>query len=488
MNNTATPCRRLLAVLVIAALVPLGSCSINPATGQRQLSLIGEQQEIAMGQQYDQQIQQQFGTYPDESMQRYIQALGVKLASQSERPHLPWTFRVLDDPTVNAFATPGGHVYITRGILAHFNSEAQLMGVIGHEIGHITARHSVEQMSRAQLAQLGLGVAAVASERFREYAGLATVGLQVLFLKFSRDDERQSDDLGLRYMTRTGYDPYEVPKVFDMLDKMANLQGGQRIPTWQSTHPRPERRAQRLTEQIAALPEHQQHGIIEQEGYVRRLEGMVFGDNPREGYTIGNAFYQPDMRFKMTFPSGWKIVNQRQAVVGVSPSEDALVVLTLAKGDSIQEATQAFFSQEGVERGQSWRRNYFNFRTTPQTDPNTGSEQFLQGLVGFEQHQGRVFQIMTYANKDTWQGVSASTRRAVTSFEKLTQQRYLNVEPKRIKLVTTARAMTLQQFNQQYPSTISLEELAVINGIAPGALLERGALIKRVTGGELPRS
>src|SRR5205823_13800609 len=191
----------------LAALVPLvaAACAANPATGARQIMLVSESQEIAMGRDYDRQIVASIGLYPDSALQRYIQQFGMRLAATSERPNLPWTFRVVDDPVVNAFALPGGFIYVTRGILAHLNSEAELAGVVGHGIGHGTARHSASQMSKQQLAQIGLAVGSIASPEFGRYAGVASAGLGVLFLKFSRDDESQADHLGLRYMRRAAY-------------------------------------------------------------------------------------------------------------------------------------------------------------------------------------------------------------------------------------------------------------------------------------------
>jgi predicted Zn-dependent protease len=220
--------RQFAAGLCILAII---GCTINPATGQRQLALLSEAQEIEMGRQAHPEIVATYGEYPDEEWQRYIQRVGAELAANSERPHLDWTFTVLDDPVVNAMALPGGYIYVNRGILAHFNSEAELASVLGHEIGHVTARHSVEQLSRMQLANLGLGVATVVSEDFRQYAGLASQGVSILFLKFGRDDETQADNLGLRYMTRTGFDPQEMPKVFNTLDRMSSAHGGQSMPT-----------------------------------------------------------------------------------------------------------------------------------------------------------------------------------------------------------------------------------------------------------------
>src|SRR5438093_2557951 len=152
------PCPPLLLVAGAAL-----ACATNPATGARQIMLVSESQEIAMGRDYDKQVAASIGLYADTALQRWIQQFGTRLAATSERPKLPWTFRVVDDPVVNAFALPGGYIYVTRGILAHLNSEAELAGVVGHEIGHVTARHPASQTSKQQLAPLGLAVASIAS-------------------------------------------------------------------------------------------------------------------------------------------------------------------------------------------------------------------------------------------------------------------------------------------------------------------------------------
>ncbi|HXV85129.1 MAG TPA: M48 family metallopeptidase, partial [Gemmatimonadales bacterium] len=233
---------RCVSFLVLAA---SPACAVNPATGERQLMLVSEGQEIAMGREADPQISGQYGLYPDTALQGYVRALGQRLTAVSERPGLPWSFRVVDDPIINAFAVPGGFLYVTRGILAHFNSEAELVAVLGHEIGHVTARHSASQMSQQQLAQVGLVAGMVLAPRFQDFAGVAQAGLGLMFLKFSRDDERQADELGLRYLVRARYDPREMPKVFAMLASVSQGEDGNRLPSWLSTHPDPVDRQQR---------------------------------------------------------------------------------------------------------------------------------------------------------------------------------------------------------------------------------------------------
>jgi predicted Zn-dependent protease len=467
----------------VISLLLIAACTLNPATGQRQLTLMSEAQEIAMGKQAHPEVLAAYGAYDDPQLQRYIQELGAKLAAGSERPQLDWTFTVLDDPVVNAMALPGGYIYVNRGILAQFNSEAELASVLGHEIGHVTARHSVEQISRSQLAQLGLGVAAIASEDFRPYAGLAGQGLGLLFLKFGRDDERQADQLGLRYMTGGGYDPAEMPKVFGTLDRLSQAQGGGGTPQWLSTHPDPGNRVADMTARIAELPPEQRHGTVGRDVYLRRLENLIFGDDPRQGYAVGHTFYHPILAFKVEFPDQWRIINQRQQVVALSPDQDAAIVLSMSDRESPSAAFDAFFGQQGIERGPSRGRNLMAFRAL---DSQTGSPA-IEGLIGYLNHGGKLYQLIGYTKIATWDGYKSAVQKSLTSFAKVSDRRYLDVKPSTIDVVTLSRDMTLAEFAEKFPSTVELDELAILNGVTVQARLEKGSLVKRIVGGKLPQ-
>jgi predicted Zn-dependent protease len=464
------------------SLLLIAACTMNPATGERQLTLMSEAQEIQIGRQTHPEVLATYGAYDDPELQSYIQELGAKIAANSERPDLGWTFTVLDDPVVNAMALPGGYIYVNRGILAHFNSEAELASVLGHEIGHVTARHSVEQMSRAQLAQLGLGVAAIASEDFRQYAGLASQGLGILFLKFGRDDENQSDELGLRYMTRAGYDPHEMPRVFDTLDRVSQAQGLRATPEWMSTHPNPGNRIGNIDARIARLPPEEQQGVVGRESYMERIENLVFGEDPRQGYTVGQVYYHPVLAFQIEFPGEWRIINQRQAVGALSPNRDAAIVLTLSDKETPRAAFDAFFGQQGIQKGPNRGRNLFAFRAI---DPQTGSSK-AEGLIGFLDHGGRVYQLMGYTGLDTWSDYGSTMQESLATFREVTDRRHLDVSPKTIDIVKLPRSMTLADFNRRYPSTVDGAEIAVINGVDEDTMLDKGRLVKRVVGGELP--
>ena len=472
-----------LAALVAAGVV---ACAVNPATGSRQLMLIGESQEIAMGREYDQEVAASIGLYADSGLQRYIQQFGARLAATSERPNLPWTFHVVDDPVVNAFALPGGYIYVTRGILAHLNSEAELAGVVGHEIGHVTARHSVSQMSKQQLAQIGLAVGTIASPEFERFAGLASAGLGVLFLKYSRDAERQADDLGLRYMRRVNYDPREMPHVFELLTRVSQAQGGGRVPEWLATHPDPENRRGRIEQEIATLPQTFSGVAVNRDAYLRRLDGLVFGNNPREGYFKDNQFFHPDLRFRVTFPEGWTTSNGKQAVVAVSPQKDALVEVSLAKEQTADAAARAFLAQRGFTSGDPVRASVGGLPAVSAAFAATTESGTLRGTALFVEQGGAVYRLVGYAADARWPAVQRAAERALQSFERLTDPAALAVQPQRVDIVRLDRRTTIEEMARQRPSPASVAALALVNQVDPQTPLEPGRLVKWIVGQALP--
>jgi predicted Zn-dependent protease len=479
-------------IALVAALGQAG-CARNPATGQRQLSLISEGQEIRMGREYDPQIIATMGLYPDSGLQRYIQQLGARLAATSERPALSWTFRVVDDPIVNAFAVPGGFIYVTRGILAHFNSEAELAAVLGHEIGHVTARHSVTQLSRQQLAQFGLAVGSIVSPEVERFSGLASAALGVLFLKHSRDAERQADELGLRYMRRGGFDAREMPDVFTMLERVSTAQaagaeggGGGRTPEWLATHPNPENRRERIQQQIAALPRDSLGSTVNAESYLGRVNGIVFGDNPREGFFKRTWFYHPELRFQLVFPDGWKTANQKQGVVAVSPQQDAMVQLTLASEPTADAAARAFLGQQGVVAGAPDRSAVNGLPAVSARFQATTESGTLRGIVMFVEHGGRVFHLMAYAGAARWGAYQETGERALRTFERLTDPALLDVQPWRVEIVRLDREAPIDDLARRRPSPATPATLALINQTEPTTRLAAGTRVKWVVGKPLP--
>jgi predicted Zn-dependent protease len=474
------------SVWLFAGLVA-GGCAMNPATGKNQLMLVSEDQEIAMGRQADTAVIATIGLYPDAAWQTYIQQFGARIAATTERPNLPWTFRVVDDPAVNAFALPGGFVYVTRGLLTHLTSEAELASVVGHEIGHVTARHTAAEMSKQQLFGLGLAAGSIASSEVAKYAGTASQALGILYLKFSRDDESQADELGLRYMRRANYDPRQMPEVFRMLDRLTTAEGGARLPTWLATHPSPANRVAAITAQIAALPQDFSGTSVNRDAYERRLEGLVFGLNPRQGYFVGSQFSHPDLRFRMTFPDGWATNNGAQAVVAVSPQGDAAIELSQAQEQSADAAARSFLSQQGITSGSSARVSLSGGLpgvSTPFTAATADGT--LRGTVLFVEYGGAVYRLIGYSVDARWATYQTAAVRTLQSFQQLTDPAALNAQPQRVTIVPIGQRTTIAALLQQRPSPVSGATLALINQVDLQASLEPGRLVKWVVGQPLP--
>src|SRR5258705_11004572 len=228
---------RLPFVIVVICVT---ACATNPATGKRQVNLMSEAQEISAGQEADAQVKKEMGIYNDPTLQAYVSGIGMRLAAVAERPTLPWHYSVADTPAVNAFALPGGPIYITRGILPFLNDEAQLAGVLGHETGHVTARHAAQQYTRAVGGTIGLVALGIFVPGARPFGQLAEQGLGVLVLKYGRGDELEADQLGARYAARGNWDPAGVPDMLQTLGRLDEASGQSKgVPNWLETHPEP---------------------------------------------------------------------------------------------------------------------------------------------------------------------------------------------------------------------------------------------------------
>lgn len=459
------------------------ACAKNPATGERKLNLVPRSQEIAIGKEAAQEVAQTIGIYHHGDLDKYVRDIGARLVATAERKNLPWTFQVVDDATVNAFALPGGYIFVTRGILAHMNNEAQLASVMGHEIGHVTAQHSVNRISKAQLAQVGLGLGMLLSEDVRRLGQLGSIGLSLLFLKFSRDDEREADELGLRYALRGGYDIREMPAMFAVLDRVSAATGsGGRLPSWLATHPDPKDRIAKTQKRIARIDLSKTRMTVDSDEYLRSIDGMIFGVDPRQGFFEGDRFLHPELKFAVLFPSGWSRTNLKEAVVAVSPGQDAAVQITLTKAASPEEALRAFSSRQNVratpvDGGLASGLPSASARFTAITD-----EGELGGLVTFVRHQGRAFQILSLTAADKLPSYSQVFTQTHTAFAPLTDPKSLAVQPARLRLQTVSRPMTLAQLHQERGAAVPIDTIALLNQIESGTTLQPGRLVKWVQG------
>jgi len=465
----------------LAATLLLASCAVNPATGEQQLILISEAQEIEMGRQGARQVEDRIGVYREGEIDSYVSQMGREMAAGTERPDLPWSFSVADEPTVNAFALPGGFIYVTRGILAYFNSGAELAAVVGHEIGHVTARHSAEQLSRQQLATLGLGLGSVVSEEFARFRGVVGAGLQVLFLEYGRDDERQADDLGVRYMLREDWNPREAIDVFEMLGRVSGDGGG--LPSWLSTHPAPEDRAERMRALLDTLPESRLANTREaREAYLERLDGLVFGDDPRNGYFRDDRLIHPRHEVGVTFPGGWERQKLSGLVAAASGQGDAVVRWAVVEEASASEAARAFGSQQGVTVLDR-RRGSINGLTAVLLEFSANTQDgTLRGRTAFVEAGGTTLEASGYATARAYGGYEATFVRFIRSVERVSDPELLDVEPMRIDLVTLSLPRTIADLARQRDSPVSAEDLALLNGVEVGERLEAGRTVKWVVG------
>ncbi len=463
-------------VALSLALVASAGCSINPATGRVQAFLISEKEEVALGRQSDEQITGSMRPYEEvPELVAKVEEVGTKIAEASERPQLPWTFRVLDDPGVNAFALPGGFVYITRGLLTHLNSEAELAAVLGHEVGHVTARHGAVKLRKTNSARRTVGVFRVIDPGLRHIGGFAAGVAGLALLKYSRDDEYQADDLALRYVEATGFDPAGVPEVFSVLADVADSESS--VPAWLSTHPEPDLRRKRVAERLgkSGLP-----GPEPQ--WMALLEGVVYGRDARDGFMLENRYVQPRADFRVDMPEDWDVQVDTSGLVGLAADENALFVLGPSDDPSPQEALASFFAETDVAQGEVWEGKIGGSPAVSSAFSITASDGSLTGLVAFVQHGPQVVAMIAAAPAEVWANHADAIATTVASFRPLKDPRLRNVEPTRVGLVTLKSETTLAAFNEAQPSSIPVVELARINHVTADQPLPAGRIIKRVDG------
>ena len=371
---------RASAWLLAATLATTAAaCSKNPATGKLQFNLISEQEEIALGKDAHDKISKSMPVYEESAtLSKLVDDVGQKLAAASERPGLPWTFTVLDDPIVNAFALPGGYIYVTRGLLCHLNSEDELAAVLGHEAGHVTARHSAVQMRKTKAARRAVGVFGA----LPVLGGVAARTAGLALLKYSRDDENEADDLSLRYVERTGYDKAAIPEVFSILADVS--EGSHKVPAWLKTHPEPEARRQRIGDQIGA------HGrdVVDGE-YLKAIEGLVYGVDPRNGFMFGVRFIHPRAGFQIDLPEKWTVEHDANSVVALSDDEAALIVIGPAEYESAEAGLKSFFDGE-IARGDVWKGEIGGYPVITAAFSLPAGNGALGGLIAFVDYEGRV--------------------------------------------------------------------------------------------------
>lgn len=468
--------------IALALLLLMNGCSTNPVTGKKDVMFVSTEQELAMGKQSDPQIVAQFGLYDHAGMQRFIQEKGKQMAAVSHRSDIPYEFKILDSPVINAFAVPGGYVYFTRGIMAHFNNEAQFAGVLGHEIGHVAARHSAKQQSKAMLAQLGLVVGMVVAPELGQFANAAQQGLGLLFLKFGRDDERQSDELGVEYSTKIGYDAHEMAGFFQTLQRQQEGKA-EALPDFLSTHPNP---ADRF-ETVHKLAEgwQQKEGkaklAVNRESYLRMIDGIIYGDDPRQGFVENQVFYHPVMKFQFPIPSGWGHQNTPQMVQMAPQDGKAMMMLTLVPGNSLQEATQQVLKGYQLQPVESKSVSVNGLPAMAVVAEQRQEQGAVRALVYVIQYGGNNYAMLGVSREQDFNSYFELFSRTMQSFRQLTDAEKINRKPERVLVRKVTQGGTLAQALRAYQVPEKRhEELAVLNGMQLNDQLAAGSLIKVV--------
>lgn len=451
--------------------VLLHGCAVNPVTGQQELMLVSEPEEQQMGRQTDQSVVEQYGLYPDTSLNTYLEALGQPMARLSHRPGLNWSFKVMDTSVVNAFAAPGGYIYVTRGLLASMNDEAELAGVLGHEIGHVTARHSARKYSQMLLANLGVGIGLSLAGDYGDVLGpVLQVGTGMLFLKFSRDDERQADALGVEYASRAGFDAGRLADFFTSLERMSTMDGKESgsLPEFFSTHPNPVNRQATVREMAANWQARQPDRVlrVNRQGYLQKIDGLVYGKDPRKGFREENWYYLPEQNVQFLIPAEWSFAREGMQAQMVAPDKKAMVVFEIKQGTSIGPLAAGFVEgmQARVVQSTAGTRAGMPSRQEISVVADKGQQVVIQSdyILG----EGQVFVFHGLAGQADFSRLQPLVTQASASFTRIADREKRERQPQRLHIKTIRQPTSLQSALQDHGVDKALwEKVAWLNGM-----------------------
>ncbi|ACI99614.1 zinc metalloprotease, Peptidase family M48, putative [Rhodospirillum centenum SW] len=477
---------------LLTALLLLAGCAVNPATGQRQFTgLLSPDQERQLGaEQHPQILAEMGGAYEDTSVQAYVEGLGQRLAASTGLPGTRYTFTVLDSEVVNAFALPGGYVYVTRGLMALANNEAQLAGVLGHEIGHVTARHTAERYSQGTLAQVGAVLAGALGGQ--QLGQAAAAGAQLVMAGWSRDQELEADGLGIRYMAATGYDPLEMAAFLDAMGAHARLEatlagrpGAADSFSYLQTHPPTGQRVERATEAAGSRPP--AGWTTDRDAYLRRIDGIVYGDSPKNGVVRGRVFLHPALGFRFEVPEGFRLLNGQTQVTAVGPDQRSLITFDGAPAQGAPDPA-AYLTGVWAPRVPLSGLESLSIDGRPaatavaRADTDAGPVDVRFVALRFDPRT--YYRFLFVSAPDATARLSADYRRTAYSFRALGADERAQIRPRRLRVVTVAPGQTVADFVRRMPDIDHAEErFRVLNNLPAGAPLQPGQLVKIVTEG-----
>ncbi|HET6568441.1 MAG TPA: M48 family metalloprotease [Rhodothermales bacterium] len=487
---------RLRAIALLLLITTFASACVvsrSPVTGNKRAYGYTWEQEVQLGKQADQQVMQQFALVDDANLNQYVQGVAQNVLANSrlrqpDTPakfkNTPFTFRILDSPVVNAFALPGGYVYVTRGLLTHLENEAQLAVVLGHEIGHVAARHASQQALQQQLGQLGvvggaiLGGVVLGPQAAQNILNLGSQAAQLLFLSYSRDAEREADQLGVEDAELTGYEASSAADFFETLKRLDAKQGA--LPTFLSTHPDPGEREQTVRQLDAEWDMKVQANTLDRAQFLQHLDGVVLGENPREGFVENGTFYHPELRFQFPVPQGFSVINEASLVALVAPNQQAVEIFQIAQGSSAQAAASQFANQQGIqviENGPTRSSGQPAYYVVAQAQTQDG--QTVELIADFIEYGNRVYSFLGYTTPQLFPQYQNAFLQAARGFAPLTDPRILNIQPARVNIVAASRTAPFSTFvPQNLPPGMSAQDLAVLNQVDLGETIQEGTLLK----------
>lgn len=480
--------RHLLPLVLVASmLAACGTQVINPVTGRAERTVMDEQTEIAEGQKAHQQVLQEYGVYANPQLQAYVNEVGQKLAMQSHRANLKWTFTVLDSPEINAFALPGGYVYVTRGIMAYLDSEAELAGVIGHEIGHVTARHGAQQATRQQTAGIGVIAATVlgAVLESQGVGGATDLASQVsqtaaagYIASYSRDQESQADELGAEYLARNQYNPENMVDVITVLKNQERFAAetakaeGKPAPSgagWLASHPSNDKRLADIR-QIAAGYQ----GTYADDGhtrYLKAIDGMTFADSAEQGLVRGQNFYHEGLGIALTAPAGWKVQNAAEAITLVNGAGDAGLIVRLVPPQAGKTHDEVIRNVVKPTDGSTERRSLHGLSATHFTGTARNAQGQSQSVrLTLVTGPGDRNYLLQYAarNAAALQRADAEMLQAEASFRALTAADRSAARPWTVKTVPYPRGGFAELARSSPLPTQAETQLQLLNGAYGG--------------------
>ncbi|MBW2241030.1 MAG: M48 family metalloprotease [Deltaproteobacteria bacterium] len=481
---------RLRRVALLLVAVVYCACAINPVTGERQVIFMSPERETELGRQEAAKVAEQIGLVEMPGLTSYVSALGDRLARHSPRKDVEYHFAIADMVEPNAFALPGGWIYVSRGLLAITGSEAELAGVIGHEIGHVAARHSASRESRqigvgllTLLGAVAAGVAggAGAAESVAQLGQVAGAGL---IATYGRDQERQADQVGQEIAARAGYDPGGIADFLATLDRDSVLraEGKRRQGSFFDSHPVTDERVRDTTARARELvPANAVPIARDQAAFLARLEGLLVGADPSQGIFHGEVFLHPNFGFSLRFPAGWRTQNGRTAVVAVAPNKDRAV--TLEGGPAVSDpgdAARAFAQKAGVvlENGRRTKIGGLPaYRAVASMQGQNGSQRLHLTWIA---HRKATFRITGIAGPRASDAELGELARVGASFRPLSPAERNGIKERRLHIVGALGGETLRELGERTGNTWSVAETAVANGLLEDARLAPGQRLKIV--------